>query len=347
MRSLLLLLSATTADAFSSVITSSPPSAPLTTRLLVGNTEGNNVVEYDAQTGAFVGEFIPPSSTAANGDVCAIDAPDTLLIGPDGALYLSSGTTPENSAVYRFDVESGECLGIFAQGSGMFRPYGLAFSPDNAYLYVASFKSDQLLRFDGITGDFVDVYAEGTVEADGLNGPNILAFGPDGKLYVTTQGSYSVNGTLEYAFESQVIVYDLSSNDNSASVFIPQPEPINGYISLLGIEFTPNCYDGSGGSCDVFVSDFAGGIRQYDATGTFKGLWETPANYNMGSLSLTPSGELFSVGFDGSNGNIGAAFRYNWISGEPYPLPGLDGATFVAPTAELQRCVGVLALPRP
>ena len=76
-----------------------------------------------------------------------------------------------------------------ASGGGLFRPYGTAFEPGSGggkYLYVSSFVSDQILRYDGTTGQFVDVFASGgTGKSGDLNGPNSLLFGSDGSLYLT------------------------------------------------------------------------------------------------------------------------------------------------------------------
>ncbi len=47
-------------------------------------------------------------------------------------------------------------------------------------LLVSSFDGDEILRYDGLTGDFIDVLAS----AGGLNGPAGMQFGPDGNLYV-------------------------------------------------------------------------------------------------------------------------------------------------------------------
>jgi DNA-binding beta-propeller fold protein YncE len=58
-------------------------------------------------------------------------------------------------------------------------------------LYVTSNGSDNVLRFNGITGQFVDVFASG----GGLVDPVDLAFAPDGAMYVTDQRT---NRVLRY-----------------------------------------------------------------------------------------------------------------------------------------------------
>lgn len=64
---------------------------------------------------------------------------------------MTSGAELADSAVLRFDARTGAFLGVFASGHGLHRPYGLTFS-DDGLLYVASFLSDEIFRFDGWLG---------------------------------------------------------------------------------------------------------------------------------------------------------------------------------------------------
>jgi sugar lactone lactonase YvrE len=307
--------------------------------LLVGNTEGNNIVRFDEITGEFLGEFIAPAS--------GLVRPDTLLFGPDGNLYVSSGDTPGNSAIFRFNGKTGKLIDQFASGGGLFRPYGIAFGPDNN-LYVSSFLSDQILRYDGTTGQFLDIFAQGTGTADGLNGPNGLLFGSDGALYVTTQGSVAEDGEPIFRFESQVLRYDIATG--MGEVFIEQPEPSPsslGFVSFLGLAINPA--DG-----DLYISDFANDIRRYDfETGSLLGSIATnytgtqPSNNFIGSLGFAPDGNLFTVGFDFTQNNIGSILRYDGISGLPLPGMGNGGALFVANSEQLKRPIGLAFSPEP
>ncbi len=145
---------------------------------LVGNTRGDNVLIFDASTGETLGELITPGLGGLN-------EPDTLLFGPDANgdgrsdLYISRGAEPGIASILRFDGLSGEFIDTFVgddlhtnldETGGLIRPYGMAFGPDSN-LYVASFLSDQILRYDGTTGDFIDVFAQGNGQAGSLNGP--------------------------------------------------------------------------------------------------------------------------------------------------------------------------------
>jgi sugar lactone lactonase YvrE len=225
----------------------SPPS-PET--VLVGNTRGHNVVSLNSSTGAFLGDFIAAGSGG-------LTDPDDLTVGPDGHLYVSSGT-PTSGQILRYHGKTGAFIGVFAQGNGMKRPYGNAFGPDG-HLYVASFRSDQILKFDGKTGAFLAVFARGDGTAGGLlNGPNDLSFGPDGRLYVTTQGSVADgNGGITYLFDSQILRYSLQTGVGEVFASAPPPTPKgNGYVSILGLAWGP---DGL-----LYTTDYAGGIRSYD-----------------------------------------------------------------------------------
>ncbi|MEO1592266.1 MAG: PEP-CTERM sorting domain-containing protein [Cyanobacteria bacterium J06632_22] len=306
---------------------------PVQAALLVGNTEGNNIVEIDETTGAVLGEFISPFE--------GFESPDTLVYGPGGDLYISSGTTLDNSAIYRFDGHSGQLIDRFATGGGLLRPYGLAFGPDEL-LYVSSFRSDEILRYDGKTGAFVDVFAAGNGTQDGLlNGPNGLLFGPDGALYVTTQGSVADDaGGIEFLFESQVLKYDIATG--TGEVFVPQPEPFPssfGFVSFLGLAVGPE--DG-----DLYVSDFANGLRRYDFnSGVEKAVYDTnytqtlPSSNFIGSLAFGPDDDLYSVGFDFATEvdgvtNLGALLKFDPASGQ---------RTVVASAVEaLRRPIGLI-----
>jgi hypothetical protein len=311
-------------------------------RLLVANTRGHNIVEYAQSNGAFLGELVAPGTGG-------LEDPDTMVIGPDGYLYVTSGHDVATSAVLRFDVDTGDFIDVFASGNGMHRPYGIAFG-DDGLLYVASFLTDEILRFDGSSGTFVDVFATGDGLAGGLNGPDSLVFGPDGYLYVTTQGS--VAGTFP-GLPSEVLRYDVTNGSHTVFVQQPTPSPSSfGFVSLLGIAFGPNCSSYGPYSCDLWVSDYAQDVRRHDPyTGTLLAQLDTnytgtiPSSNFIGGLAFGIWGDLFVVGFDNADpANPGALLRYNGWTNAPMPRPGKSGALFVSPTTDLVRPIGILAI---
>lgn len=337
------LLVACGGDEQTPTTTGDPPITPAA--LFVAGSRGDDVMLIDQATGEIQKQFV---AKGAGG----LSHPDSMVIGPDDALYIASGDTVESSAILRFNVTTGDPLGKFASGGGLFRPYGLAFGPDDK-LYVASFLTDEILRYDAKTGAFVDVFAKGNGMAGGLNGPNSVVFGPDGLLYVTTQGSVAVNGEPTYpGLPSQVLRYDVTTK--AAVVLVDQPMPAAdgaGYVSLLGIAFGPDC---TAGLCDLYVSDYAGDVRRHDyATGMLKQSLSTnytggmPSKNLVGSLVFGEKGQLFVAAFnaDDTKGNPGAVLRFDGDSGDALPKEGNAGALFVNEDARLVRPIGIAARP--
>ncbi|MGM3308696.1 hypothetical protein ACSQ6I_22430 [Anabaena sp. WFMT] len=324
--------------------------------ILVGNTRGDNVLRFDAYTGNYLGEFI----TSGLG---GLEDPDTLLFGPDGNgdgksdLYIASRSEVGGSSILRFDGQTGNFIDVFVgdnpdteldESGGLVRPYGIAYGPDGNF-YVASFLSDQILRYNGSTGEFVDVFAQGNGQVGGLNGPNGLLF-INNSLYVTTQGSVAeVNPDTGEAFPdfsaglpSQILRYDSLVAGATPTVFAtPQPSPDSfGFVSLLGLAL--------GEDGDLYVSDFANDIRRYDLESgelvdTLSTNYTTvtpPSNNFIGSLAFAPNGDLLTVGFDVTT-EQGAILKYDTESSSP-----INPFQVLVPTNPvLERPVGITFLP--
>lgn len=133
------------------------------------------ITRFDATTGAFVDHF-----TAA-GSVPGADGHDWDAAGN---LYVSDFA---NNVIRKFS-STGTALGVFASGSGLNGPLDLRFGPGGD-LYVNSFNSGQIKRYDGVTGAF-----EGNFITVG-SATQGQAIGPDGALYV---GSYTGNFIHRY-----------------------------------------------------------------------------------------------------------------------------------------------------
>jgi len=311
--------------------------------LLIGNTLADNVVRFDSRTGEFLGEFIEDDGPAG------LIVPAGLVFSAAGDLFVASGDTAENSAIVRYNGKTGEFQTVFAVARSLVRPAGLALGPDGR-LYVSSFLTDRILRFDAQTGSFVDVFASGNGAPGGLNGPDALAFDRAGRLYVSTQGSIAVDGQPSFpGLPSQVLRFDIATGQSE--VFIAQPELSPawlGYIRLRGLAFGPDC-GRSGGECDLFVSDYANDIRRYDvesraleATLAANSSGTVPGN-NLGSLTFDDEGRLYTVGFDNPQGGDlrGVILRFDGRTNAPLPSSGNTGAIFAPPTEKLVGPIGI------
>jgi WD40 repeat protein len=135
--------------------------------LYVSSYNNDRVIRYNGTTGALIGSFT----------LGLLPRPTGLVFGPDGHLYVSSYN---ESNIRRFNGTTGAYMGIFNSGgpsSG--RPTGLIFGPDgnsdgNDDLYVSSEINDQILRYDGTTGIYIDQFVSSG--SGGLDAPWGLVF---------------------------------------------------------------------------------------------------------------------------------------------------------------------------
>ncbi len=192
------------------------------TRTTLARTGRPNGLAIDASETIWVAESNPPSllKMDLSGTVETILTgsadgpflfPNDLCFGPDGKLYFTDsgirfvdfapgGQVVENyndlsydGRVYCLDVHTGE-LELLADGIRFTN--GLAFDPDDAYLYVAETISGDILRYrygaDGLgpRETFGNVIAANAPE--GIKGPDGMAFDVEGNLYVAVFGQGDV-----------------------------------------------------------------------------------------------------------------------------------------------------------
>lgn len=145
--------------------------------VLVSSFANDRILRYDATTGAFIDLFIDNTN--------GLNAPVVLLIGPDGALYVTSQVSDE---VHRYDPITGAFIDVFvsAGSGGLDGPSGMAFGPDGR-LYVAGRYSADVIAYDGASGAFDAVVVDGS---DGLSSGNTfgIAFDASGDLYIASGG---------------------------------------------------------------------------------------------------------------------------------------------------------------
>lgn len=221
-----------------------------TNDLFVASFSTGRVTRLDGTTGATVYE-VPERAFTIN-----------LAKGPDGALYV---TTLAN-AVIRVDLETGLLTGVFTSGGNLRTSVGIAFGPDGN-LYVGDRDANAVLRYDGLTGEFIDVFVPSG--SGGLSSTEALAFGPDGNLYVT-----------EF-YGNRVLRYDGVAGD-FLGVFATDPN-LRGTRSMI---FGP---DG-----DLYVAgNFSNNVVRFDGvTGAYKSIWIWGVSAPNG-LAFGPDGNIY------------------------------------------------------
>jgi hypothetical protein len=122
--------------------------------ILVASYNDNLIQEFSAATGAFVRTL---TSVGLVDITFGLGGPEQIAIGPNGNLFVANFNS---SDVEEYDLGTGNPIGsgIFVGGGsgGLLGATGLVFA-SNGSLYVGSNFTDQVLRYDGTTGAFLDV----------------------------------------------------------------------------------------------------------------------------------------------------------------------------------------------
>jgi sugar lactone lactonase YvrE len=285
---------------------------PPLTRLLVGSTATNSILNYDLPTGAISETFIVSQNLGLSGPRGLVFGPDgnlyvsshdtnsvmryngmtgefidtfvapgsggltgptCLIFGADGNLYVSNGNS---NNILRFNGTTGEFIdALVTAGGELLEPRGLLFGPDGA-LYASSSGTNSILRFDITTGALLGVFVSSDPQLNGgLAHPTGLAFGPDGNLYVT---SFDTNSLLLYNGTTGAFISTLVADDPAT----PNVDESNGLVEPVGLAF--------GADGNLYVSGYSSSsVRRYDPAGMFLGVFVAD---NPGSPGINESGGL-------------------------------------------------------
>jgi len=241
------------------------------------------VLRFDGTDGSPVGD-----GEFTESDV--IESTHGVIFGPDGNLYVgdwlhSNGGLgqPIGGRILRFDGITGAYMDDFvpAGAGSLWHPFGMSFgprpgAPDKLDLYVCNaIQGNNILRFDGTTGEFLGVYV--AAGSGGLQLPSSATFGPDGNLYVA---SFQNQAVMRYQGPAGGNPgAPMPSAGNSGAIFVPTNS--GGLLATGAVLFGP---DGNAdGREDLYVSsaEFTGGgadkahhgsVKRYDGTtGAFIG----------------------------------------------------------------------------
>lgn len=233
--------------------------------LLVSGFTSAAVHTYAEADGTPLGKLGPDASAPGA---------QSLRYGPDGNLYAAAEVS---NAVLRFDGATGQFLGPFVaddpltpvdESGGLDNPTAAVFGPDGD-LYVGNFDADNVLRFDGATGQFLGVFVP--AGSGGLNGPDAgMTFGPDGHLYVP---SFNNNRVLRYDGASGAFL----------DVFVAPTEGNLSRPRMLRFR----------GDGSLFVTSWGNArVLRYDLAGVFQGVFASAVPTPTGLVFAPDSGDV-------------------------------------------------------
>ena len=135
--------------------------SPFSGNLLVAVFGANQVLQFDANTGASLGVFASGGGLASPFSIAFSPWTKDLLV-----------TSRDSNQVLRCDHRTGAFLGVFASAN-LSAPFGMAFGPDYN-LYVANFDNSTVTKYDGATGAFLSTFV--TSGSGGLASPTFLTW---------------------------------------------------------------------------------------------------------------------------------------------------------------------------
>ncbi|MEM7206134.1 MAG: hypothetical protein AAF628_38125 [Planctomycetota bacterium] len=318
--------------------------AQTTPGLLVAGYNSNAVHRYDE------------TSFASTGAVGAVAGAQSMRYGPNGDLFVPA---EKNGRIIRFDATTGaRSRFVFDdpatpgdETGGLQNPTSAIFGTDGK-MYVGDFAGDSVLRYDGATGAYLDVFVASS--RGGLNGPDAgMTFGPDGHLYVPSfntdavlrfdgttgawlgdfipAGSGGLSRPRMLRFHSDGRLYVSSWASNRILRYSLDGTFIDEFATSqrpTGMVFRPDTGD------LLVCSDATDTVRQYDAqTGAFKGLL-------VGSGSGGLNGATFLEYYPDR------ALHQRRLTPGQVGVPSSVGVDGAAPSAALLLLAGTGSLPR-
>jgi sugar lactone lactonase YvrE len=190
------------------------------------------------------------------------------------------------------------------------------------YLLVSDFGTDQILRYDGGDGHFIDSFVP-----KGTGGSNAMEY-----MFLDNSGQ---NILVDGSDTNNVLRFSLVDGS-------PIPGPRESGASLVrkgaGGLVTPEgiVYDPDGNLLVANTTSTTGDILKYDSfTGQLLGVFLASGAggdlANANDMHIGPDGDLYVSSTKGTAYNNGNVLRFDPVTGDPLPGPSRSGANFIDP----------------
>jgi glucose/arabinose dehydrogenase len=306
--SVVLLLSACTAQPAANILIVSPP-------------DPTSLAASSIPTASPIPSATPTPVPTAAPTVTASPSPVAI------ATVVQSVVSPDHPLT----LPAGFGIGVFARG--LRDPRMMAIGPDGL-LYVAERGAGRVVRLpdanlDG-QADQVDVIA------DGINQPNSLAFGPDGSLYVseTTRVWHFTNPSAQGVFQDRKVIIDnLPSGGHATRTLLFSPDGSKLYVSV-------------GSSCNICLETDPrrATIMQYNPDGTGRRVYASGLRNAVGITFRPGTQELWATdnGRDYLGDNLPPETVYQILDGKDYGWPYCHAGRIVDPNfGSANSCQGI------
>jgi sugar lactone lactonase YvrE len=244
-------------------------------------------------------------------------------------LFVSDGV---DDAIHRFDASTGAAI---TPNIPLLGVTGLATGP-NGDLFAVSQNPSQVYRYDSMTGAQIGgpfVTFNGQNDGHDVQGPDGMAFAPNGNLYiadvtlsnvhvydtagnsVTSLTSPELSQPTDVAFDSAGNLYVVNPGMADVLVSVGGTQPLTEFFGPLtgGLTIPSALTFGPDGKLYVLDSSNSGGpaIRRYTSTGADDGTVVSYATsfFQPNDIAFGPDGKLYVSGVDLFGGS-GQVLRY-------------------------------------
>jgi hypothetical protein len=191
-------------------------------RILVSSALDSRIAEFDV-TGAHVRDLV---AAGAGG----LSQPGAMLLHPDGVTLLVASELTHSVKAYHRDTGAFIRDFVSPGAGGLSGPFGLAMSAGGDLLVTSA--DNQVLRYDGATGAFIDVFVKVT-DNGGLSIPRGMLVMPGGNLLVA---SYNTTQALEFDGATGAFIRQFNKGGTTDRLVLDEPWTIrlgpDGYVYI-------------------------------------------------------------------------------------------------------------------
>jgi len=153
--------------------------------LFIVSSDNNKVLKFNVKINEYEGkpelEFIKAYDWSKHHPLFTNPSAVAISNESDGEFYVSSAT--QNTILWYNSMDDEFNIFVSSENNGGLKgPKDLVFDPENRYLYVSSFLTNEIFRYNATTGEFVDKFVSSQISD--LTNLKYAAIGPDG-FYLT------------------------------------------------------------------------------------------------------------------------------------------------------------------